>query len=361
MSNRPLVSVCLPVFNGDKYLSAAIEAALAQSYENIELLIADDGSNDSSRSIAESFAAKDKRVRFWINEKRFGLFENYNECLRQAKGEYIKTYAQDDLLAPEAIAKMLAVLQNNRSIALVTTAQKVIDQNGEELKRTSVFPRSMKIPAREVITFNLISLNNWVGEPSTAMFRREHAGSGFDTGFYHYGDIEFWFRILAHGDYYFLDDFLCSFRRHPDSQTDKNHKELYYALDILRLSLKYRHILKDIEPEALFRRRISEAVALQMGHVSASIGHDLSNDFETIYLNESKNTPAPAAGFRLLSSYALSALTEAVADLDHEKRCRFDEHELFVAEVQKMQNSLYWKMTEPLRAVKNVLTGRKDG
>lgn len=363
MSQPPLISVCLPVFNGEKFLSFAIESVLAQTHGNFELLVADDGSSDSSRQIAESYAARDKRIVFWTNEKRLGLFENYNETIRRARGHFIKTYAQDDLLEPQALEKMLDPFQKHKNIALVTSARRVIDQSGAELRLVKPFPRSLSVPAREVITFNLISLNNWVGEPSTAMFRREQAGAGFDTGFYHYGDIEYWFRILENGDYYFVEDTLCSFRRHPDSQTDKNHKELYYALDILRLSLKYRAFLKDIEPDQVFRRRLAETVALHMKHVSDSAGHDLCVDFEKDVLGSGTalGVSNSAAGFRLLSGYALSCMTELIAELDHEKRCRFDEHERFVGEVDKMRNSVYWKLTEPFRAVRDAMKNRNGG
>lgn len=351
MSSHALVSICLPVFNGEKFLSAAIETVLAQSHANFELLVSDDGSTDESVSIAERYAAQDSRIKFWKNEQRLGLFGNYNETIRRAKGDFIKTYAQDDLLEPKALETMLLPFLNIEKIALISSARTIIDREGNELQKIKPFPKSLRIPAREVMTFNLIGLNNWVGEPSTVMFKREYAGTGFDTNFYHYGDIEYWFRILEQGDYYFIEDTLCSFRRHSESQTNKNHKELYYALDILRLSLKYRWLLKDIESEALFRRRISEAVALQMQHISDSLGHEVCLDYEQDFCENKSNE----AGFRLFSSYALSGLTGLIAELDHEKRCRFDEHELFRREVEKMQNSLYWKLTSPLRVIRDAV------
>jgi glycosyltransferase involved in cell wall biosynthesis len=351
----PLISICLPIFNGEKYLSAAIASILAQTLNDFELLVADDGSTDGSAEICERFAKADNRIRYWRNDTRLGLFGNYNCCIKRSTGELIKTFAQDDLLEPACLEKLSDALLTKPEIALVSSARQVIDESGQCTFVRKPFPRSMTIPAREVLTFNLINLNNWVGEPSTVMFRKKDAGSGFDESYYHYGDIEYWFRILENGNYYFVDDVLCSFRRHIDSQTDKNHRELYFALDILRLTLSYRHVLADIEPDDLFRRRISETVALQLGYTADRHGEGLTKHYEETFLSakDSDQLSSAAAGFRLLSSYALGSLTELMSELDHEKRCRFDEHERFAGEVEKMRNSLYWKLTSPLRAVRD--------
>lgn len=354
----PLISVCLPVFNGEKFLGPAIESVLSQTCTDFELLIADDGSTDSSCAIAEQFAASDSRIRFWKNAQRLGLFGNYNFTMSCANGALIKTFAQDDLLEPECLSRLSKVLLEQPDVSLVSSGRQVIDETGACTFCRVPFPGSMRLPAREVITFNLINLNNWVGEPSTVMFRAKDRGEGFDSAYYHYGDIEYWFRILGKGDYYFVNDVLCSFRRHPDSQTDKNHRQLYFALDILRMSLKYRYMLEDIEPIEVFRRRLSETVALHLGFTADRYGIDPISEYESEWLERSCGEnfmPDTAAGFRLLSAYALCALTDVMSDLDHEKRCRFDEHERFASEVEKMKNSLYWKLTQPLRAVREAL------
>ncbi|MBK7751013.1 MAG: hypothetical protein IPI39_27640 [Candidatus Obscuribacter sp.] len=66
------------------------------------------------------------------------------------------------------------------------------------------------------------------------MFRREHVGSGFDERFYHWGDIDYWFRILQNGDLFVIGDTLCAFRMHEGSATSGNLPGLYYAADIVR-------------------------------------------------------------------------------------------------------------------------------
>ncbi len=99
---QPQVSVCLPVFNGERFLSAAIESTLAQSEPHFELLISDDASTDASWQIIQEYARSERRIKCWQNQSNLGLFKNYNVCMEQASGEYIKLFAQDDLLEPTA-------------------------------------------------------------------------------------------------------------------------------------------------------------------------------------------------------------------------------------------------------------------
>jgi glycosyltransferase involved in cell wall biosynthesis len=366
MSSSPLISICLPLYNGARHLPAAIDSILAQSCRDFELLIADDGSEDGSAEIAAEYAGRDPRIVYWKNEKRQGLFGNYNACQQRARARYIKPFAQDDLLQPDALATMVGVLENEPQVALVSSAREIIDDAGAIRELKQPIAKDFRAAGRQVIQFHLIGLNNWVGEPSTVMFRADHAGQGFDASYYHYGDIEYWFRILRHGDFFYFSRPLSSFRRHAESQTDKNHRQLYFALDILRLSLAYRNFLADIEPEALLKRRLSEKIALEHEHVLDAAGEeDLFAEYQKAFLSPAPDrdagpalTCSQAAGFRLLSSITLSVVSELIKELDHEKRCRHDEHERFVAEVDKMQRSIYWKLTNPLRKVRDLIKER---
>ena len=128
-TKQPLISICLPVYNGGKHLAAAIESILAQTFNDYELLAADDRSTDSSIELAESYARRDGRIRFWKNAQRQGLSGNYNACIREAKGKYIKTFAQDDVLQPDALACMKDVLEKEPAVALVSSSRQNIDDD----------------------------------------------------------------------------------------------------------------------------------------------------------------------------------------------------------------------------------------
>src|SRR5262249_45554876 len=118
MRSDPLISICLPVFNGQTFLASCLESALSQDEGNFELLISDDCSSDNSFDIITSFARADSRIIHWKNERRLGLFANYNKCLSRACGKFIKTYAQDDLWKVDLLGKQVERLKQNQSLSL---------------------------------------------------------------------------------------------------------------------------------------------------------------------------------------------------------------------------------------------------
>ena len=363
MSSPPLISICLPLYNGAKHLAAALDSIINQDCPDFELLIADDGSEDESPEIAAAYARRDRRIVFWKNKERQGLFGKYNACLSRARARYIKPFAQDDLLYPQALGTLSTVLSGEAGVALVSSARDIIDENGTVTELKQPIARDLRAAGRDVASFHLINLNNWIGEPATVMFRAEYAGSGFDTSYYHYGDIEYWLRILRHGDFYYLQKPLACFRRHNESQTDRNHRELYSALDMLRLSYTHRELLADIEPDELLKRRLAEKIAAEHEHIlETTKDRSLYNEYQQAFLSthplvgsELECLKSEASGFRLLASLSLSTVSALTKELDHEKRCRKDEHEHFVLEVNKMRQSIYWKLASPLRKMRQLI------
>src|SRR3990170_405399 len=86
----PCVSVCIPTYNGGKYIRECIESILVQTYTDFEILIVDDKSFDETIEIAEEFARGDKRIRIVRNRQNLGLVKNWNKCVELAEGEWIK-------------------------------------------------------------------------------------------------------------------------------------------------------------------------------------------------------------------------------------------------------------------------------
>ncbi|HIA50764.1 MAG TPA: glycosyltransferase, partial [Candidatus Melainabacteria bacterium] len=224
-----LVSICLPTFNGADFLPKAIESALAQTHKNFELLISDDCSTDKTSEIIEDYAKQDPRIHHWKNDRRLGLFANYNSCFARAKGDYIKPHAQDDLWEPTLIERSLSILQKHENVALVSSRRKVIDEKGRAIPHEGIitavdlFGIAPFYPAEDMISHSLDPLRNIIGEPCTVMFRQKSIGSGFGTQFRHVGDIEYWLRILQQGDYSFINEDLASFRKHARGATAANN------------------------------------------------------------------------------------------------------------------------------------------
>ena len=127
-----LVSIGLPVYNGDRYLAEAIESILAQTYDNIELIICDNASTDRTQEICEEFQRRDHRVKYIRNPENIGGNRNFRKTFELSRGCYFKWASHDDNLAPDFIASCLAVLEKDDDVVLSLPPIVYIDQDGRE-------------------------------------------------------------------------------------------------------------------------------------------------------------------------------------------------------------------------------------
>ena len=109
--SNALVSVGVPVYNGAAYLRTALESLLAQTHQELEVVICDNGSTDETPEIAREFASRDSRVRFHRFEENVGAARNFNRALDHATGEFFRWFGHDDILDPTYIERCLAELQ----------------------------------------------------------------------------------------------------------------------------------------------------------------------------------------------------------------------------------------------------------
>ena len=136
----PLVSIGLPVFNGEDYIDGAIDSILRQTIENFELVISDNASTDSTWDICQSFAARDPRIHLMRNETNLGAAENFNRVFRASTGKYFKWAAADDLCAPRFLDQCIAVLESDESVVLCYPGSEFIDAMGEPTDDFAIDP-----------------------------------------------------------------------------------------------------------------------------------------------------------------------------------------------------------------------------
>lgn len=132
---RPSVSIGMPVFNGEPFLEEALDSILAQTYYNFELIISDNASTDRTQEICTAYAAKDKRIRYFRNDKNLGAAKNYNRVFALSSGEYFKWAAHDDICAPVFLLRCVTVLDQNPSVVLCYPREVGIDEQGKFLGR----------------------------------------------------------------------------------------------------------------------------------------------------------------------------------------------------------------------------------
>ncbi|MCP4429173.1 MAG: glycosyltransferase family 2 protein [Chloroflexi bacterium] len=129
--NTLLISVGLPVYNGENYVEEAIKAILAQTYANFELIISDNASTDSTQAICEAYAAQDPRIHYYRAETNKGATWNFNRVVELATGKYFKWAAHDDVVAPTFLEKCADVLEQDPSVSVCYTKVQFIDENGD--------------------------------------------------------------------------------------------------------------------------------------------------------------------------------------------------------------------------------------
>jgi glycosyltransferase involved in cell wall biosynthesis len=230
----------IPNYNYARYLREAIDSVLEQDWTDFELLIADNASTDGSSELVARYATHDPRIRVHRHQQNLGMVENFNWCLSQARGEFIKFLCSDDRLAhPRALGQLVGLLKANPSAVLAASARQIIDEESKAVAVWDDFRVGGLHPGGKVIARCLLTGINLIGEPSVVIFRRSDAQGGFDTGYRQVVDLELWLRLLEKGDFVYTPEVLSCFRKHAAQQTEANRIDMIGAVEFARLVRNY--------------------------------------------------------------------------------------------------------------------------
>jgi len=237
----PLVSICMPTYNGADYIETAMASAIRQTYHNLEIVISDDASKDDTLIIVESFMAKTPiPIRIYPHKQK-GIGANWNHCVQQAKGEYIKFLFQDDVLVPDCITQMVAMAEAHPKVGLVYSKRKflyeVLTPKLEDFMAyygplhtywTDFEVREGVLSGRSYLKDRqfLNSPKNKIGEPTNVLLRCEcfKTIGYFSEDLQQALDSDYWYRVMAHYDVGFIDANLAYFRLH-DAQASQLNKQ----------------------------------------------------------------------------------------------------------------------------------------
>ncbi len=209
------VSILIPTYNGARHIRPAIDSVLSQAGVDLELILVDDNSKDGTADIVESYA--DTRIRIVRNPSNLGPEGNWNRALELANGKYVKLLPQDDLLQPGGLAAQVAALEADidETIALVFGTREIIGPTGKILTRRGFKGSATgRIPASLLMRHCIRRGTNVIGEPGAVLFRRKLADKvgRFDGQQGYVIDLDYWIRLLAHGDAWYLEQPVSSFR-----------------------------------------------------------------------------------------------------------------------------------------------------
>ena len=130
----PRVSLGMPLYNAERYLSKAFDALLAQDYDDFEIIVCDNASTDATWEICKQYAGKDRRIRLHRNEQNMGAAYNYNRTVELARGELFRWVAYDDLCASSLIRRCVEELDASEpDVVLAYPRTVLIDDNGDEI------------------------------------------------------------------------------------------------------------------------------------------------------------------------------------------------------------------------------------
>ena len=229
---RELVSIIIPIYNGEEFLEQALESVRWQTYANWECILLDDGSTDRTAEICRSWAERDPRFHYHRQENR-GLAAARNAGVREAKGSFVQFLDDDDLLLPERLVKCLDVFQREPEAGVVYSDY-VCYRPGEGFSRTLPSKIPGQDAARALLFEQAITFATYV---HVFLFRKEVVGQyPFDESLHSYcEDVECWVRVASGGvRFSYIDDVLVIYRFSPGSLIANESRLMSGRVTVLR-------------------------------------------------------------------------------------------------------------------------------
>lgn len=248
-AGQDMISVVLPTFNGERYLRESIESVLNQSISNLELIIVDDCSTDSTLEIAEQYAAKDTRVHVIHNQKNMKLPASLNIGFKAAHGMYFTWTSDDNVFKRNALEMMFNKMQE-KHVDIVFANFSRIDEDGY------VYHEIVTGPAED------LPLGDTVGACFLYTRPVDEALNGYDENFFCAEDYDFWLRAYYRFKYIHIDENLYFYRMHKSNLTATKRKQIYETT--LRVMERQKKLITSDDLRRRYQKRVeslSDAIA----------------------------------------------------------------------------------------------------
>ena len=239
-NNQPLVSVVTPVLNGERYLDECIQSVLAQHYQNWEYVILNNCSTDRTPAIAESYAAKDKRIRIVNNDTQLPIMENWNRALRHISPEskYCKVVHADDFLFPECLKRMVSLAEAYPTVGIVGS----YGLWGNRVVSGGLPYSENFFPGKDICRLTLLNKFYCFWSPSSLLILSDliRNRSCFYNEKYLHADDEACYELLKESDFAFVHQVLTFVRKHEESMTS-TLAATYNKFILFNLDLYFRY------------------------------------------------------------------------------------------------------------------------
>ena len=322
----PTVSVIIPSYNHEKYIGECIQSVLNQTYQDFEIVITDDGSQDKTVENIHQF--NDPRIKLLIHDKNKGTSVATNTCINNSSGEFIACLGSDDAWVPEKLEKQVRFLEKNLNVGAVFTREIAIDQNNNRVNQniySNVFDQALQNHSQEEWTRFFFFLGNCLCAPSSMIRRNIFDEVGlFDERLAGLQDLDMWVKICLRHNIHLIDDRLTLYRTHDDysnlsaDTSENNTRNIFEYKQILNNYLQ----IKDIE---FFKKafpefgKYGELEPMTLPYFLGRIALDTNRNFqrqwgiETIYNflgnGESANSLEKDCGFSYVDYFNLAKKT----------------------------------------------------
>ena len=224
MNNRKLISIAMCTYNGERFIIKQLESLVNQSYKNLELIIVDDDSTDSTIEIIKKYALNDSRIKFFQNEYNLGFVKNFEKAISLCKGDYIALADQDDIWKLDKLEIFESEIKDN---ILIYSDAEIIDKNSNEQGRELIRPNGNLVSGKcnkAFLFYNCASGN-------TMMFKRELIDSILPIpGDFSFHDIWIAFIASTVSTVTYTDEALIYYRRYSEQVTkniEKNYQSFF--------------------------------------------------------------------------------------------------------------------------------------
>jgi len=236
VSNKSsLVSVILPVFNGQEYLSVAIDSILSQTYDAFELIIIDDHSIDGTSKILQDYELLDKRITVIKNESNMKISYCLNEGIRHSQGKYLLRMDSDDWSYPERMEKQVKFMENNENIVVSGSNIQVCDENLNILN-TRKYPLFDNEIRKKIFRYSPFAHPATIWK--TDIVKKVN---GYNESLHVAQDYDLYFRMGNHGLFGNINEDLIKLRTHHNSSSFKYSRKQEMNTLYIRLKAVFEY------------------------------------------------------------------------------------------------------------------------
>lgn len=270
MTPSPIISVILPVYNCEKFVSEAVQSVLNQTFSDFELLIIDDCSTDATVSLIQSFS--DDRINLILKEKNSGYTDSLNYAISIAKGKYIARMDGDDVCLPTRFQKQIEAMESDKEVILCGTAIQIIDS--DKILKHPVNHEDIKVK---------LCFSNAFFHP-TVLFRKDvFTNLRYNKEFEPAEDYDLWTQLVFKGKVMNIDEVLLNYRVHQNQISNYKNEIQINAMTIAQLRMFQMLFENEILEMQLYKQAFKYNAVSSISEFKA-----VMNLFKKIQINNNK-------------------------------------------------------------------------